>query len=148
MDWTGIVIAGLVGTAVITVLMYAGPMMGMPRMDIAQMLGSMALPIGGAAFAVGMAAHFVSGVVFAIVYALVWAGLGVAPSWWTGLLFGAVHFVVAGMGMAMMPALHPKIKKGSLPSPMAGGAKGVAGMLMGHLVFGLVVALVYRPFVA
>jgi hypothetical protein len=42
-------VTGLAGTLVITVLMYAGPMMGMPKMDIAQMIGSMILPQGSAA---------------------------------------------------------------------------------------------------
>jgi hypothetical protein len=146
MDWIGIVVAGLVATAVITALMYAGPMMKMPRMDIAQMLGPMALPVGNTAFATGMMVHFMMGVVFAIIYALVWLGLGIDPNWWTGLVFGAVHFAVAGLGMSAMPLLHKEVRSEWLPSPMASEPMGLMGMLVGHLVFGLVVAMVYRPF--
>ena len=147
MDWIGIIVAGLVGTSAITMLMYAGPMMGMPKMDIAQMLGSMVLPKGAAAFGLGMMMHFVNGVIFAGIYALAWNALNLAPSWWTGLIFGGVHFGVAAMAMSLMPMLHKEVKAGNLPSPMAGGIKGVMGMLMGHLVYGVVVALIYRGFV-
>lgn len=146
MDWLGIVVAGLVGTAIITMLMYAGPVMGMPRMDIAQLLGSMALPPGSSAFALGMMVHFVMGVVFVVIYAAIWNAIGINVTWWSGLIFGAVHTAVAFAGMGMIMPMHRQVKAGSLASPLAGGAKGMMGMLMGHLVFGLVVALVYGAF--
>jgi hypothetical protein len=47
----------------------------------------------------------------------------------------------------VIPMIHKEIRSGRLPSPMSGGARGMMGMLLGHLVFGLVVAVVYRPFV-
>ncbi len=147
MDWPGIVVAGLVGTAVITALMYAGPMMGMPKMDIAQLLGSMVLPQGSSALAMGMMAHFVMGIIFVVIYAAVWTATGIAVTWWSGLIFGLVHTMVAAGGMAVMMPMHKEVRAGRLESPMAGGAKGLMGMLMGHLVFGLVVALVYGAFV-
>lgn len=34
------VMGGFIGTLVMTMMMYAAPMMGMPKMDIAGMLGS------------------------------------------------------------------------------------------------------------
>jgi hypothetical protein len=43
-NWGIIVAAGLVATAIMTMLMYAAPMMGMPKMDMGQMIGSMVLP--------------------------------------------------------------------------------------------------------
>lgn len=147
MDWLGIIVAGLVGTTVITVLMYAGPMMGMPKMDIAQLLGSMMLPQGSVAFAMGMMAHFIMGIVFVTIYAAVWNATGTEVAWWSGLIFGLLHTMVAAGGMAAMMPMHKEVKAGRLESPLAGGAKGIMGMLMGHLVFGLVVALVYGAYV-
>lgn len=147
MDWSGIVVAGLVATAAITMLMYAGPMMGIPRMDIAQTLGSMVLPRGGAAFAAGMMIHFIMGIVFVAVYAAVWSGLGASVTWWSGLIFGLVHAMVAAVGMSMAMKMHKEVKAGRLASPMAGGARGMMGMVMGHLVFGLVTALAYGAYV-
>jgi hypothetical protein len=116
-------------------------------MDIAQLLGSMVLPQGSAAFAMGMMIHFVMGIIFVIIYALAWQGLGLTPNWWTGLIFGAVHAVVAAAGIAMMMPVHKEVRTGRLSSPLTAGPKGMMGLLLGHLVFGLVVALVYRPFV-
>lgn len=40
-DLAAAVVGGLVGTAVMTVLMSMAPMMGMPRMDMPALLGSM-----------------------------------------------------------------------------------------------------------
>jgi hypothetical protein len=47
----------------------------------------------------------------------------------------------------MMPMIPKEVRSGRLPNPISGGARGMMGMLLGHLVFGLVVAVVYRPFV-
>lgn len=58
-------VAGLVGTAVISLIMAVAPRMGMPRMAIWEMLGSMFNPQGNNAL--GWVAHFMMGVVFAIV---------------------------------------------------------------------------------
>jgi hypothetical protein len=146
-NWGIIVAAGLVATAIMTMLMYAAPMMGMPKMDMGQMIGSMVLPVGRTAFAMGLLIHFVMGVAFAIIYALVWHGAGIPVTWWTGLIFGAVHFVVAAIGMGMMSFTHPEINAGRLPSPMERGSINMAMLLMGHLIFGVVVALIYQPFV-
>lgn len=148
MDAQGIIVAGLVATAVFTMLLYAAPMMGMPRMDIPQILGSMALSQGGLALTMGMVMHFIMGLVFATIYAAVWSGLNISVTWWSGLIFGAIHSMVAGVGMNILLAMHKEIKAGRLDNPMkAGGAKGVAGVVLGHMVFGLVVALVYGAYV-
>jgi hypothetical protein len=134
-DWGIVVAAGLVATAIMTMLAYGAPIMGMPKIDIAQMMGSVVLPLGNTAFATGMLIHFVMGVIFAIIYALVWQGLGIIPSWWTGLIFGAVHFLAAAMGMGVMSVTNPEMNSGRLYNPMNGGLTGMSMLLMGHLIF-------------
>jgi hypothetical protein len=64
------IVAGAAGTAVMTMLMLAAPMMGMPAMPIGQMLGSF-LKIGTA---LGWVMHGVIGLVLAAVYSAVFAG--------------------------------------------------------------------------
>ena len=131
------VIAGLVATAVMTLMIYAGPMMGMPKMDMMGMLGTMFTEDEGTARIVGGVIHFVMGVIFALFYAWFWSvGIG-AATWVWGLVFGAVHGVIAIIAMPMMLNVHPR------PPEMELGPMTMAGMLMGHLVFGLLVALVY-----
>jgi hypothetical protein len=146
-NWGIIIAAGLAATAIMTMLMYGAPMMGMPKMDMAQMIGSIVLPLGSTSFVMGMLMHFVVGVIFAVIYALVWHGLGIIPGWWTGLIFGAVHFLVATMGMGVMSVTNPEMNSGRLYNPINGGLTGMSLLLMGHLIFGVVVALIYRPFV-
>ena len=140
MDLVGAIVPGLAGTAAMTVLMYVAPMMGMPKMDIVGMLGSMFTTNKGLATVLGLIAHFMAGVVFAILYALLWsAGIGSA-TWVWGLVFGVVHGIVAIVMIPLLMRLHPRAPE------MAGGLMAKAGMLVAHLIFGLVVALVYAAF--
>lgn len=140
MDWIGAIIAGLAGTAAMTVLMYVAPLMGMPKMDIIGMLGSMFTTSEGAAKALGLVIHFMMGVLFAIIYALIWSfGLGSA-TWLWGLIFGAIHGIGAIVVIPQAMRMHPR------PPEMAGGTLAMVGQLMAHLVYGLVVALVYAAF--
>ncbi|MBI4507945.1 MAG: hypothetical protein HY691_20660 [Chloroflexi bacterium] len=131
------VAAGLVATVVMTALMYVAPMMGLPKMDILGMLGSMLTPTRRPAVAIGTALHLMMGVVFALIYATLWTqGLG-RPDWLWGAIFGVVHAVIAMMAMPMMMRMHPR------PPAMAGGPMAAMGLVMGHVVYGVVVALVY-----
>lgn len=139
-------IAGLVGTAVISIIMAVAPRMGMPKMAIWEMLGSMFNPHGSVAL--GWAVHFMMGVIFAIVYAALWtAGLGSA-SLASGALFGVVHWLIVGLMMGVMPMMHAGIRAGTVPTPGVymlrnDGLMAFMGGLVGHVVYGLVVASVY-----
>jgi hypothetical protein len=151
MSIVGAIIAGVAGTVVISMLMALGPKMGMPKMAIWEMLGSMFSKKGNNALGWGL--HFMLGIGFAIVYAGLWtAGIGGANVL-SGALFGAAHFLVVGLMMGAMPMMHAGIKAGAVQAPGVlmlsnGGLMGLMGGLVGHLLFGLVVALVYGAFVA
>ena len=154
MNVVGAILAGLAGTAAMTMLMYVAPLMGMPKMDIVRMLGSMFTSTRGVAtgqgtvsdsnqgltIGLGLMIHFMMGAVFALIYALLWSlGIGSA-TWLWGLIFGLVHGMMAIAMMPLMMRMHPN------PPQMAGGPLVMAGQLMGHMVYGLVVALVYSVF--
>lgn len=140
MNVLGAIIAGLAGTAVMTMMMYIAPRMGMPKMDMPRILGTMFISKEGTATALGMVIHFMMGAIFAIIYALLWRlGLGSA-TWGWGLIFGAVHGLVAAGMMPVMLRMHPR------PPEMSFGAVMIVGMLMAHLAYGLVVGLVYAAF--
>ncbi|MFC1878938.1 DUF6789 family protein [Chloroflexota bacterium] len=141
MNLLGAIIAGLVGTLVMTIMMVIAPRMGMPKMDIMGMLGSMFTSEQGSAKMIGAVIHFMMGAIFGLIYAFVWSqGIGSA-TWLWGLIFGAVHTVVIIIMMPIMMKMHPR------PPQTDGGLMMVVGQLMGHLVFGLVVALTYGAFI-
>ncbi|MEX2541432.1 MAG: hypothetical protein WD314_06470 [Trueperaceae bacterium] len=138
MDVSSAILAGLIGTAVMTALMYAGPAMGMPKMDMIGMLGKMFTGSAAVAYPLGTVMHFMMGALFAIIYGWLWSlGLG-SPTWGWGVIYGLLHGLVAAMVMPMMIRMHPR------PPEMQMGMKMIVGILTGHAVFGLVVALVYR----
>ncbi len=146
--WGNAIIAGLAGTAVMTVLMYMAKAMGMP-MDMPRILGLMLTRPENktGTYIVGLMAHFMNGVIFAVIYAFLFTLLGVA-GWTWGLVFGAVHGVMAGLVMGMMHVVHPNMGPGKeLPalglfarniSPMA-----PAGLIMLHLAYGAIVGAIY-----
>ena len=143
------IIAGLFGTVVLTMFTSMAPKMGMPKMDMVGMLGSMFGAPGNRGL--GLFIHLMMGVVFGLVYAYLWsAGVG-AATLVGGIVFGIVHWLAAGMMMAPMPMMHAGIKSGDVPAPGAyminnGGMKAFMGGLVGHAVFGVVVALIYPLF--
>lgn len=134
--------AGLAGTVVMTIIMVMAPLMGMPKMDIAAMLGSMLAgepPAPGSfAWIVGLAMHLMIGTgVLSAIYALAKHYLPTSSPFAKGLNFGViVWFVAQVMVMPMMGA-------GPFSSNMPQGAMMSIGSLMGHLVYGGVLGSVY-----
>ncbi len=146
--WGNAIIAGLAGTAVMTVLMYMAKAMGMP-MDMPRILGLMFTKpenkVG--TYIVGLMAHFMNGVIFALIYATLFTVLGLA-GWTWGLVFGAVHGVMAGLVMGMMHLVHPNMGPGKELPALGLFAKNIspmapAGLIMLHLVYGAIVGAIY-----
>jgi len=139
------VISGILGTLAISMVMAVAPKMGMPKMDIVDMLSTM---FGKPNRVLGWMMHLMMGVVFALVYVFLWSiGIGSA-GWLSGLIFGAGHWMIVGLMMGLIPIMHVGIKSGDVEAPglwmtNQGGMLSFVGGLMGHMVFGLVVALVY-----
>ena len=139
------VISGILGTLAISMVMAVAPKMGMPKMDIVNLLSTM---FGKPNLVLGWMMHLMMGVVFALIYAFLWSlGIG-SPGWLSGLIFGAAHWLVVGLMMGLIPMMHAGIKNGDVEAPglwmtNQGGMLSFVGGLMGHMVFGLVVALVY-----
>lgn len=150
-DWGSIILAGLVATAVMTVLMYMGKAMGM-KMDMPRMLGLMFTgpENTGMVYTLGLMAHFMIGVVLAIGYALAFNLLGVSANWFWGAIFGVVHGIMAGIMMAMMLAMHPRMGEGRALEPpgpfgIRYGSMIPVGLMMLLLIYGAVIGWLYRP---
>lgn len=123
---------GFVATVVMTLVMVAAAAMGGPKMSPPHMLaGAMGMPI-----ALGWLMHFMIGVIFALVYAFVYSPLvRIKNSVVSGAVYGVAIFIFAQIMMAVMGAMMPMPQpEGSMPMILAGG-------LMGHIIFAVVVAL-------
>lgn len=140
------VIAGVVASIVFSFILAMAPKMGIPKMDIVDLLGSMFSAKTNQAL--GWTMHLMMGIVFALIYALLWSSGISAATWVGGLIFGVAQWLVVGMVMGMMPMMHVGIKSGAVKAPglwmtNEGGHMAFMGGLIGHMIFGIVIALVY-----
>lgn len=160
--------AGLIAGAVMSVLLYMGIAM-MPRqmkMNLFLMLGTMmvgnkalmstpeATVVSNKPLAYGAGAmmHGVMSIVFGLIHVAFYTALGLESglvAW--GLLFGFVHWLISGMGLGMVPAMHPLMKRGQMETPGAFALSYPPMTAMGffilHLVFGIVVGALYGALV-
>ena len=100
---------GFVATVVLTTLMAAAQGLGLTRMSIPLLLGTMLTPSRDRAMAIGPAVHLLNGWLFAFLYIAGFEALDTA-TWWLGAAGGALHalFVLTVL-MPLMPALHPRM---------------------------------------
>ncbi len=142
MSILGAVVAGLVGTAVMSIAMALAPRMGLPPMDFAGMLANL---LGVPRLrALGFALHLLIGVGWAFAYAVLWsAGVG-SPDVTVGLLFGIGHWLIAGALVGLLSYVRPGMPGFYFRN--LGGSVGFFGGLMVHIMYGLTVGLIYQFF--
>ncbi|MBI4428739.1 MAG: DUF2938 family protein [Ignavibacteriales bacterium] len=130
---TKVLLAGVAGTVAMTMLTYAGPMMGMPEMDIPKMLsGFMGVPA-----IAGWLAHFMIGTMFAFVYVFVFVQRLPGAPWLKGAIYGLLPWFLAQI--MVNPVMGAGVFALNTPAPLL----IVVGSLMGHVVYGGVLGLVY-----
>ncbi|MFU8840100.1 MAG: DUF6789 family protein [Nitriliruptoraceae bacterium] len=161
-------LAGLAGTIAMTAMMQAATAIGMTRMPSMTLIqGLMLTDDVERAKRIGALTHVVmmGTVVFGLGYAGIFTLLDDA-SLATGAVLGLAHGIAAGLAMTMMGSIHPRMVA---PAAMSGARDGAVatltggeptlvapglfarnygpmtpvGLVMGHVLFGLVVALVY-----
>jgi len=142
MNFKKALLAGFVATMAMTMLMYVAPMMGMPKMDIAAMLGGMLgggmpEPIGGA-WLMGMLMHFVNGtVIFPLIFGfLLYSRFPGAPAV-KGILWGLILWFLAQA--MVMPIMGAGFFASNAPQPFM----TVFGSLIGHVIYGTILGLIY-----
>lgn len=128
------ILAGVVATAVMTIVGMIAPVMGLPKMNPAEMLSGML----GVPIALGWIMHFMVGIIFASAYVF-WFNqkVRINSKLWKGMLFGVAVFVFAQIMMALMSMVMP-MPSGSEDDSMV---LMMIGSLLGHIVYGVIVAL-------
>ena len=127
------VIAGLIGTLVMTILLFMAPLMGMPPMPIGKMLaGFMGIPE-----ALGWLAHFMIGTILALIYVFVFVSRLKGKGFVRGAVYGLFPWFVAQI------MVNPMMGAGIFAANTSSPFLMVMGSLIGHLVYGAVVGSVY-----
>ncbi|HEY0839590.1 MAG TPA: hypothetical protein VGD74_05345 [Vulgatibacter sp.] len=153
MSWLYVILWGFVATVILTTLMSASQGMGITRMNLPYMLGSMFTPKREKAKLVGFALHMLIGWAFSFLYAIAFRVLG-GPTVWKGVIFGFVHgaFVLV-VAMSMLPAIHPRMadeqrgptitRRLEPPGFLAlhYGYQTPLSTMVAHLVFGAILGL-------
>src|SRR5213592_4185210 len=109
MDWAGWATFGFVATVLLTGIMVGSQLLGLSRMDLPLMLGTMFVGDPDRARVLGFFIHLFNGQVFALLYASAFALIGWA-TWWLGALFGFVHGLTAlTVIVPLLPGVHPRM---------------------------------------
>ena len=101
---------GLVGTVVLTSGLRAAQELGLTRMDLPLLLGTIFSGDRGRAALIGYALQFVNGLVFAGIYAFVFWATGTA-GWLFGALLGVVQALFVGSALVyiLLPVVNPRM---------------------------------------
>lgn len=138
-------VAGMIGGAVMSVLMWLGRIMGMPA-NLEMMLGTIVTDPGATAWIVGFVMHLMISGSIALIYASGFEHVTHRAGWLVGAAFSIVHATIAGTVMGMMPAMHPRMPipvmaPGAFMSSL--GVRGVVAEFVLHLAYGAVVGAMY-----
>lgn len=133
------VISGILATLVMTILTFIAPMMGMPEMNIPKMLSmTMGLPL-----IAGWIAHFMTGIMLSLLYASVFYHLLSGINAVKGMVFSLIPWLMAQL--IVVPMMSVMNGMSFTSGIFSGSFLMAAGSLMGHLVYGLILGILYYP---
>ena len=148
----GALAGGAVGTILLTSGLRLSQELGLTRMDIPLLLGTVVTDRRGPASVIGYLVHFLNGLVFALAYYAVFRSVGHA-GWLFGAALGLVHASLAGGALltVLLPAVHPRMgspwsdaeETPILEAPgfllMNYGRRTLVWTLVGHVIYGAIV---------
>lgn len=156
MNLPSILLWGFAATIALETVTSVSQGIGLTRISIPFLLGTIFTPNRDRALVVGVAIHIVNGWLFAVLYAALLEGLG-RTNWWLGAGIGFAHgmFVLA-VGMPILPGLHPRmVSEYYGPTPnrqlqppgfmaLNYGRQTPIVTLAAHVVYGAIIGACYR----
>lgn len=141
-------LAGVIGGAAMVVARMLLRAVGMPlRMDVLRIWGTLLGAHGPPGRMVGAVIHLVVSAVVGLVYGWGFDLFEANTNLWVwGVLGGSTHWVIAGIMMSVLPVAHPEIPdQREAPGPFVTnfGSQDVVGFLIGHVAYGVTVAIAY-----
>jgi hypothetical protein len=151
------VAGGVIGTLAMATIIKAACELGLSRMDLALLLGTVATANRRKARAIGYVMHFVLGIAFAEAYGALFAIIG-RSSWSLGALVGTLHaiFISTVLVSVLLPVVHPRMATSdtaanevTLIEPpgflmLNYGRSTFVVTLVAHVVYGALVGLIVR----
>ncbi len=109
MNLPSILLWGFAATVVLTTLTIAAQSLGLTRIDIPFIAGTIFTANRDRARIIGFGVHLFNGWIFAIVYALFFENMHRA-TWWFGAALGVLQGVlVAVVVLPLLPGIHPRM---------------------------------------
>ena len=155
MNWSNWLLWGFASTVVLTSILAGSQGVGLTRMNIPYMLGTIFTPDRDKAKFIGFVFHFANGWIFSFIYVAAFQLMG-RSTWWFGGLIGLVQAVfVLTMLMPILPALHPRMANEQYgptvvrqlePPGFLGlhyGLRTPVSVLLAHIVFGAIIGAFY-----
>jgi hypothetical protein len=150
-----ILLWGFAATVLLTGLSIAAQSLGLTRIDIPFIIGTMFTPDRDRARVVGLMVHLVNGWFFAIVYGFFFENMH-AATWWYGALLGALQgmFIVV-VALPVLPGIHPRMVsdfRGPEPTRLLEppgffvrnyGSKTPFVLLFAHVIYGATLGMFY-----
>ena len=148
----GALAGGFVGTIVLTSGLRVAQELGWTRMDIPLLLGTVFTDDRDRATVIGVAVHFLNGLLFSLGYYAIFKAVDQA-GWLFGAALGVVHAALAGgvLVTLLLPAVHPRMgtpwsdaEETPLLEPpgfllVNYGRRTALWTLIGHVAFGAIV---------
>jgi hypothetical protein len=156
MNWGSWLIWGLAATVVLTTISAGAQGLGLTRMNLPYMLGTLFTSDRDRAKLYGFIVHLGIGWMFSLIYVLLFEAMG-AASWWRGVLIGVLHalFMLVVL-MSLLPGLHPRMaseqfgptSQRMLEPPgflaLNYGVQTPLAVLLAHVVFGAILGGFYH----
>ncbi|HEY9514243.1 MAG TPA: hypothetical protein VIQ74_01085 [Gemmatimonadaceae bacterium] len=156
MNIASVLLWGFVATVVLTTMLSAGQGLGLSRMSIPFIVGTMFTPDRSRAGMIGFLVHFVNGWIFALLYALAFESWHRA-TWWLGAGIGLVHGLAVLVAlMPVLPGFHPRMaseQRGPEPTreleppgfmALNYGRQTPLITILAHLVYGGILGAFYQ----
>ncbi len=134
-------LAGIVGTAAMTIFLIVPRFLKTENVDIIRAVGALWTKKEEGAWAPGFVIHFVSGIAFAYIYWFLFGLANLPLNVGTGVLAGAVHGAIVMLLTGIAIQEHHPVSKYQNRGPMTGFMQ-----LLAHVLYGLIVGAIVHAF--
>jgi uncharacterized membrane protein YagU involved in acid resistance len=147
---------GFIATLAVSIVLDGSQALGLTRMNLPYMMGSIFTPDRDRARVYGFFVHFINGWLFSLIYILIFESVQQA-TWWIGAILGLGHALfLLVVVVPLMPGFHPRMaseRHGPSAARMLEppgflalnyGLPTPVSVIVTHVVFGIVLGNFYR----